>query len=209
MYLRFAVRRILNALAIFCIEMLIFSVLFTATAERTLRAQIEESLHPEVARLRNATAEQVEKFTAERRAYLYHVSHLDQPVLTRVLWRTLDTLTFQFGNSLTIKSSRGERSVWKIIAETVPRTVMLFTTAIVLQVLLGIWLGIRQAQRAGRALDRSASVITMIVYGLPPWWVAMMLIMLLAYGIPMFPSGGMHALPPPAGVASIIDLVWH
>ena len=209
MCLRFAVRRILNALAIFCIEMLIFSILFTATAERTLRAQIEESLKPEAARLRNATAEQVEKFIAERRTYLYHVSHLDQPVLTRVLWRTLDTATFQFGNSLTIKSSRGERSVWRIISETIPRTVMLFTTSIVLQVLLGIWLGIRQAQRPGRALDRSASVMTMVVYGLPPWWVAMMLIMLLAYVVPVFPSGGMHALPPPAGLAAIIDLAWH
>jgi peptide/nickel transport system permease protein len=208
-YSLYAVRRILNALAIFCIEMVIFSVLFTATAEKTLRAQIEESLQPEAARLRNATAEQVQRFVAERRAFLYHVNHLDQPAAVRVLWRTFDTLTFQFGNSITIKSSRGERSVWRIIMETVPRTVMLFTTAMVLQVLLGIWLGIRQAQRAGHMLDRSASVITMIVYGLPTWWVAMILIMLLAYVVPVFPSGGMHTLPPPTGIASVVDLLWH
>lgn len=208
MFLRYAVRRALNAVAIFVIEMFIFSVLFTATAERTLRAQIEESLQPEAARLKNASAEQVQKFVEQRRAYLYHVSHLDRPMPVRVLWRTLDTVTFQFGNSITIKSSQGERRVWRIIMETVPRTALLFTTSIALQVLLGVWLGLKQAQKAGRTLDRSASIVTMVVYGLPTWWVAMIFIMLLAYRLPIFPSGGMHALPPPAR-AAVIDLAWH
>jgi len=209
MYLAFAIRRILNAMAIFVIEMLIFSVLFTATAERTLRAQIEESLQPEAARLKNASALQVQAFVAERRAYLFHVSHLDQPVPVRVLWRAIDAVTLQFGNSITIKSSRGERSVWRIIMETVPRTVLLFTTSIVLQVLLGVWLGLKQAQRAGGTLDRSSSIITMVVYGLPTWWVAMIVIMVMAYMLPLFPSGGMHSIPPPQGLAGILDLAWH
>ena len=209
MYLRYAIRRILNAVAIFGIEMFIFSVLFTATAERTLRAQIEESLQPEVARLHNVSAEQVQEFVAQRRAYLYHVSHLDQPVFVRILWRTVDTVTLQFGNSITIKSSQGERSVWRIILETVPRTALLFTTSIILEVAFGVWLGLRQAQRAGRLLDRSSSVITMVVYGLPTWWVAMILIMLLAYKLPIFPSGGLHSLPPPQGLAAVLDLAWH
>jgi peptide/nickel transport system permease protein len=209
MYLRYAVRRVLNALAIFVIEMSIFSVLFTATAEKTLRAQIEESLQPEAARLRNASAEQVQRFVAERRAYLYRVSHLDRPMPVRILWRTVDAVTFQFGNSITIKSSQGERNVWRIIMETVPRTALLFTTSIALQVLLGVWLGLKQAQRAGRTLDRSASIVTMVVYGLPTWWVAMIFIMLLAYKLPIFPSGGMHVLPPPRGLSSALDLVWH
>ncbi len=209
MYLRYAIRRILNAMAIFVVEMFIFSCLFTATAERTLRAQIEESLQPEVARLKNATAAQVQEFIAQRRAYLYHVSHLDRPVFLRILWRTVDTVTFQFGNSITIKSSRGERSVWRIIMETVPRTALLFTTSIILEVALGVWLGLKQAQKAGRPLDRSASVVTMVVYGLPTWWVAMIFIMLLAYRLPIFPSGGMHALPPPQGLAAAFDLAYH
>jgi peptide/nickel transport system permease protein len=209
MYLRYAIRRILNAMAIFVIEMFIFSVLFTATAERTLRAQIEESLQPEIARLKNASAEQIQSFVAQRRAYLYHVSHLDRPILVRVLWRTVDTVSFQFGNSITIKSSRGERSVWRIIMETVPRTVLLFTTSIILEVAFGVWLGLKQAQKAGRTLDRSSSIVTMVVYGLPTWWVAMVLIMLLAYRLPIFPSGGMHALPPPQGLAAVLDLGYH
>ena len=162
-----------------------------------------------MARLHNVSAQQVQEFVAQRRAYLYHVSHLDQPVFVRILWRTVDTVTLQFGNSITIKSSQGERSVWRIILETVPRTALLFTTSIILEVAFGVWLGLRQAQRAGRLLDRSSSVITMVVYGLPTWWVAMILIMLLAYKLPIFPSGGLHSLPPPQGLAAVLDLAWH
>jgi len=35
------------------------------------------------------------------------------------------------------------------------------------------------------------------------------LIMLLAYKLPVFPSGGLHALPPPRGLAGVLDLGYH
>jgi peptide/nickel transport system permease protein len=209
MYARYMVRRILNAAAIFVIEMFIFALLFTATAEQTLRAQIEESLQPEVAKLKNATSDQIQKYVAERRAYKYRIYHLDRPYFERVLWRTVDTVTLQFGNSIHIKSSQGDREVWKIVMETMPRTILLFTTSIVLEVALGIWLGLKKAQKAGKLLDRSTSVATMVVYGMPTWWAGMIMIMLLAYKLPIFPSGGMHTLPPPTGLAGFIDLMYH
>jgi peptide/nickel transport system permease protein len=209
MYARYMVRRILNAAAIFVIEMFIFALLFTATAEQTLRAQIEESMQPEVARLKNMTSDQIQKYVAERRAYKYRIYHLDRPYFERVLWRTVDTVTLQFGNSIQIKSSRGDREVWKIVMETMPRTILLFTTSIVLEVALGIWLGLKKAQKAGKLLDRSTSVATMVVYGMPTWWAGMIMIMLLAYKLPIFPSGGMHTLPPPTGLAGFIDLMYH
>jgi peptide/nickel transport system permease protein len=209
MYARYMVRRILNAAAIFVIEMFIFALLFTATAEQTLRAQIEESMQPEVARLKNMTSDQIKKYVVERRAYKYRIYHLDRPYFERVLWRTVDTVTLQFGNSIQIKSSRGDREVWKIVMETMPRTILLFTTSIVLEVALGIWLGLKKAQKAGKLLDRSTSVATMVVYGMPTWWAGMIMIMLLAYKLPIFPSGGMHTLPPPTGLAGFIDLMYH
>jgi peptide/nickel transport system permease protein len=209
MYARYMVRRLLNAAAIFVIEMFIFALLFTATAEQTLRAQIEESMQPEVARLKNMTSDQIKKYVVERRAYKYRIYHLDRPYFERVLWRTVDTVTLQFGNSIQIKSSRGDREVWKIVMETMPRTILLFTTSIVLEVALGIWLGLKKAQKAGKLLDRSTSVATMVVYGMPTWWAGMIMIMLLAYKLPIFPSGGMHTLPPPTGLAGFIDLMYH
>jgi peptide/nickel transport system permease protein len=209
MYARYLVRRILNAAAIFVIEMFIFALLFTATAEQTLRAQIEESLQPEVAKLRNMSSDQIKKYVVERRAYKYRIYHLDRPYFERVLWRTVDTVTLQFGNSINIKSSRGDREVWKIVVETMPKTILLFTSSIVLEVGLGIWLGLKKAQKAGKLLDRSTSVATMVVYGMPTWWAGMIMIMLLAYKVPLFPSGGMHVLPPPKGLAGLIDLLYH
>ena len=209
MYARYMVRRILNALAIFVIEMFIFALLFTATAEKTLRSQIEESIQPEVSRLKNMTSTQIQQFVTERRAYKYRIYHLDRPYFERVIWRAIDTITLQFGSSIHLKSSQGDREVWKIVLETIPRTALLFTTSIVIEVALGIWLGLKKAQKAGKLLDRSTSVATMVVYGMPTWWAGMIMIMLLAYKLPIFPSGGMHMLPPPTGLAGLADLAYH
>jgi peptide/nickel transport system permease protein len=209
MYARYVLRRILNAVVIFMIEMFIFSVLFTTTAEQTLRAQVQESLQSEVARLKNMTSDQIKQYIVERRAYKYRIYHLDRPYMERVLWRTWDTITLNFGNSISIKSSQGDREVWKIVTETMPRTLLLFSTSIVLEVGLGIWLGLKMAQKAGKTLDRTTSVATMVVYGMPTWWAGMIMIMLLAYKLPLFPSGGMHMLPPPTGLRGFVDLLYH
>ncbi len=209
MYRRYLVRRIANGLVIYVVLMALFSLLFNTTNEATAKAQIEESIRAEVGTLRNMSAEQVQKYVADRRAFKYHVYHLDRPFLERVFWRTVDTITLNYGQSTIIRSSQGDREVWKIILEVTPRTVLLFTTAIVFEIGFGLWLGLRKAQRAGGVLDRSTDVMTMVVYGMPTWWVGMLLIMLFAYIVPIFPSGGLHALPPPQGLAGLLDLLYH
>jgi peptide/nickel transport system permease protein len=49
----------------------------------------------------------------------------------------------------------------------------------------------------------------MIVYGMPSWWVGMLLLMLFVYVIPIFPSGGMTSIPPRYGFAGFLDLLYH
>ncbi|MCK7480065.1 MAG: hypothetical protein M0C28_24400 [Candidatus Moduliflexus flocculans] len=66
-----------------------------------------------------------------------------------------------------MKSSRGASPCLEIIGEALPRSILLFTTAIAIQIVIGIWLGLKKAQRPGGILDRATSVATMIVYGLP------------------------------------------
>ena len=209
MYRRYLIRRVLNGVMIYMVLIFAFSLMFNATNEKIQRAQIEESLQAEMSRQRNMTADQLQKYTAERRAYKYSIYHLDRPFLERVIWRTIDTLTFQYGRSTIIKSSHGDREVWKVVTETVPRTMLLFSTAIVLEVGLGVWLGLKKAQRAGGVLDKSTSVATMVVYGMPTWWLGMIMIMIFVYWIPIFPSGGMHAVPPPQGFVRFLDVLYH
>ncbi len=49
----------------------------------------------------------------------------------------------------------------------------------------------------------------MIVYGMPSWWVGMLLLMLFVYIIPIFPSGGMTSIPPRYGLLGFLDLLYH
>jgi peptide/nickel transport system permease protein len=209
MFRRYLVKRILNGIFVYVVLIFLYSLLFNTTNEKTMKDQIEESLRAEVSRLKGFTSEQVQDFTRERRAFRYRVYHLDRPFFERVIWRTIDTLLFRYGNSTNILSARGDRNVLAIVAEVMPRTILLFTTGIVLEVGLGIWLGLRMAQKAGGPLDRATSIMTMVVEGLPTWWLGMLMIMLFAYLVPIFPSGGMHRLPPPQGILRFLDLLYH
>ena len=47
------------------------------------------------------------------------------------------------GRSTIIKSSSGEDDVGTIIAEVIPRTIILFTTAVIIDILLGLWIGLK------------------------------------------------------------------
>src|SRR4030042_1735317 len=160
-------------------------------------------------RLRNFSSAQIQRGRAAREAALIHRYHLDEPFISRVFWRTVDTITFRFGNSTIIKSSQGDREVWKIIAEALPRSVLIFTTAIAIEIGIAIWLGLKKAQRPGGLLDRATSIGTMVVYGMPSWWVGMLLIMLFVYIVPIFPSGGMTNIPPRHGFLGLLDLLYH
>lgn len=209
MYGRYALRRLANGVFVYVVLIFIYSVLFNTTAEQNLRTQISETVRAEVTRQKNMSSDELQQWQKDRTAYLIRINHLDQPFMARVLWKTWDTISFRFGNSNHVKSSEGDREVWKIIMEAMPRSMLLFTTAIVFEIIVGIWLGLKKAQRPGGLLDRATSIGTMVVYGMPTWWLAMLLIMVLVYIVPIFPSGGMHATPPRYGFAGFIDLLYH
>jgi len=214
MYWKYAVKRILYAFVMYAVIIFVFSGLFNAVAETVMRAQISEAIRGYAQALvqadRRLSGEQVQMMTEARRQELFDQYRLNQPVLSRVFARTFDTLQFKFGDSTIIRSSSGERDVWTIIAEAIPRTLLIFLTAVVLDIFLGIWLGLRKARKAGSVMDRATDIGTMVVFGLPAWWVGMMAIMTFAFVLPVFPSSGMHsAPPPPTSLGYLVDLLWH
>ena len=209
MYRRYLIKRVLNALVNYVIIIFLLSLMFNTTAEKTVRAQVMEQVQAEARNRRNLTVEQLQQWRTDRETFLIHRYHLDEPFVTRVFWRTVDTLLLRFGNSTNIKSSQGDREVWKIILEAMPRSVLIFTTAIVFEIGIASWLGLKKAQRPGGMLDRTTSIGTMVVYGMPSWWVGMLLIMLFVYVVPIFPSGGMTSIPPRQGFLGFLDLLYH
>lgn len=209
MYKWYALKRILRGVFMFALLMFIMSLLFNQVNEKTQKTQIFEQVKQESMRLRDIKPEQLEAWRKNKTDQLIKLYKLDRPLMERVLFRAINTITFNFGDSTMIKSSKGDKDVLNIILEALPRTLLLFLSAAVIQLLIGIALGLKKAQKPGGRLDKSTSFITMIVFGLPTWWLAMMLILFFVYGLKLFPSGGVNSVPTPEGFMWVLDRLWH
>ncbi len=214
MYWKYVVRRLFYAALIMVVCVFVFSLLFNTVADRVLRSQIDEQVKGELQQLSKSNPlmrqDQRDAFRQERMSRLYERYHLNESMISRIVFRTISSLQFNFGESMQMKSLGGSSNVATIIFERVPRTLLLFGVAAVIDIILGVWLGLVKARRAGKAMDRSSDLVTMIVFGLPGWWLGMMLIMLFAFAIPIFPSSAMHSSPPPAeALGYFLDLLYH
>ncbi len=100
-----------------------------------------------------------------------------------------------------------------IIAERLPVTLALNLAALLVAYLLSVPLGVWSAVNRGRWLDRVVTAGLFVLYSLPTFWVALMLIIFLGgiEGPDIFPTSGLHSFRPqdyPAG-SPMLDLFWH
>lgn len=103
------------------------------------------------------------------------------------LW---NALTLDLGRAEHIKSDTGSSYVRNIILERLPHTVMLFTTANVLNFLINLFIGLYLSRHHGSKLDKlfiglaPTSVI-------PGWFYGIFLILLFASQLHILPYGGL------------------
>ena len=83
-----------------------------------------------------------------------------------------------------------QRPVGDVIAEALPRTLLLMAVAIALSFALGVTVGALQAVRRGGLLDRALSSVLLLFYSVPDFWLALMVMLAFAYWIPLFPASG-------------------
>jgi peptide/nickel transport system permease protein len=76
------------------------------------------------------------------------------------------------------------------LAAAIPRTLLLMGVALALSLAAGIALGVYQAARRGRRLERILGGVSLLFYSLPDFWLALMALLTLAYWMPVFPAGG-------------------
>lgn len=120
---------------------------------------------------------------------------LDQPLHIRY-WKWLAAfLTGDFGYSYA-----RSRPVMDIILETLPPTLVLAGSTLVLIFIIGVTTGVFQAVRQHRTADRVLSITSLFFYSMPSFWLGLMLMLLLSlkaheWGLPF-------ALPP-TGMTSV------
>lgn len=205
----YAIKRILRGVIIYVILICIFSLLFNKVSEETTRNMIFETIQAESRGLKLKSASDMIAWRQSREKALFTKYKLDRPYMERVFNNAMNIITFNFGSSVQIKSSKGSKNVVDILMEALPRTVLLFTTASLITTFIGLWLGLKKAQKPGGKFDKSTSILTLILQGMPTWWVGLLFILFFSYTLKLFPSGGVNSLPIPTGIMFLIDRLWH
>jgi peptide/nickel transport system permease protein len=84
--------------------------------------------------------------------------------------------------------------VTKLIFQRMGGTLLLTISALVIAVIVGTVLGVLSAQKPRGVLNQFVTVFSLIGYSAPVFWTGIMLLILLAYLFPLFPSFGMQTV---------------
>jgi len=131
---------------------------------------------------------------------------LDQPLPTRYLRWLAGAAQGDLSTSWTTY-----RPVATMIAEALPNTVLLAGAGLLLELLGGVAIALRQARRPFGTGDRILTFATLLAFAMPTFWVALLLVEVFAFRLPLFPPSHMRS---PAGEMAVgwqrmADLAYH
>lgn len=133
---------------------------------------------------------------------------LDKPLYIQYGSWLRRVVTLNFGNSY-----KDHRPVMEKIGERLPITIELNLISLFLVFLIAIPIGVYSAVRQGTIGDRVTTVILFILYSLPNFWVAVLLIMFLGGGdfFDWFPIYGILSpgMEGASWVSRLGDHLWH
>jgi len=143
--------------------------------------------------------------TPEYMAELRAKFGLDQPIPVQLASYVGQVLTGDFGYSF-----RHEMPVSELILNRLWPTVILMVTTITLAVGLGILLGLLAATGLGTWRDTIISVLALVSYATPLFWVGLMLIVVFSINLGWFPTSGMETIAAfHTGWDRVLDIAHH
>ena len=111
---------------------------------------------------------------------------LDKPVSEQYVRWVANVARGELGYSFSRR-----RPVRDVFREAMPRTLLLSGLAMLFSFAIGIGVGVLQAERPRGALDRWLGRILLLLYSVPDFWLALIILIVFAYRIPLFPPGGL------------------
>ncbi|HYD51132.1 MAG TPA: ABC transporter permease [Gemmatimonadaceae bacterium] len=102
--------------------------------------------------------------------------------------------------------------VARVMREALPYTLVLTGTGLVLAFAGGVAFGAWQAARRGTRLERLLDTLSLAIYAVPDFWLALMMLSAFTYWLPIFPAGGASDLlreAPLGSAGRALDLLRH
>lgn len=150
--------------------------------------------------------ESVRQMSADKKAELRHAYGLDRPLGEQYLLYLGRLAQGDLGRSYRYS---GGQSVAELLADRLGWTLLLVLTSLLAGTLAGAALGIQAALRRGRAADLGLLGVLFTLRSIPPFWLAMIFIPVLAVGLRLFPSGDSYSFPRLAGLPGVLDALHH
>ncbi len=94
-------------------------------------------------------------------------------------------VTFDFGQSTAFSTGVSE-----LIGDRVGLTALLLVYGILIALVIGVPLAIFAAVRQGGWVDNAIRVLTTFTFAMPPFWLGLMLALLLGFELKLFPVSG-------------------
>ncbi|MDT8343686.1 MAG: ABC transporter permease [Thermohalobaculum sp.] len=143
--------------------------------------------------------------TPEYMAELRAKFGLDQPVPVQLAQYVGRVLTLDFGYSF-----RHEMPVSQLVLNRLGPTLILMVTTIVLAIGSGVLLGLLAATGLNTWRDNLISVLALVSYATPLFWVGLMLIVVFSINLGWFPTSGMENIAAfHTGWARVWDIAHH
>ena len=143
--------------------------------------------------------------TPEYIAALRQQFGLDQPLWKQFLLYIGNLLTFDLG-----WSHRHGMSVGALVADRLPATLLLMGVSIGSAFLIGSTLGTIAARHAGGLTDAAVSVIALLFYATPVFWIGLVLTVVFSVWLDWLPVGGMTTIGAGyTGLAYVWDVARH
>lgn len=131
--------------------------------------------------------------------------HLDDPIGIQLLSFVGNALRGDFGTSIYF-----QRPVFELIAQHFPVTLLLTVSSLVVAAALGVTAGVMAASKQGGPADTGITVVSLVGYSMPAFWIGQLLILAFAIGLPWFPSTGMtSARESYEGWEAVVDRLRH
>ncbi|HQQ50967.1 MAG TPA: ABC transporter permease [Spirochaetota bacterium] len=144
-----------------------------------------------------------EIFEQEKKLY-----GLDKPIIVGYSEWLYKTVKLDFGTS-----RKDGRTVAVHIIEALPITLSLNILSIVIVYIISIPLGIFSAIKKDTVIDRIVSITLFLLYSLPSFWVALLLLKYLSGGdyLNLFPLGGLYSdwFDQLNVLQKAMDVIWH
>lgn len=140
------------------------------------------------------------EYQAELRARL----GLDRPVLEQLAVYLQSVAAGDLGYSFTFR-----QSVLSLIGDRLPPTLLLMSLAFVISAVVGVWTGVWTAVGRRSRLWSAVSVLSLVGYSIPSFWLGTVLVLVFGAFLGWFPTVGMASLSELSGPERWLDVAMH